>query len=225
MAGALQCAMTTIHRFLPKTVTKAVIFLHGVGANGPDLLGLSSFLKPVLPETVAYLAPDGFDPYDMVPLGMMSESYQWFSLKDRSEGALTSELQRAVSRFVVLFEDIRADLNLAYSDIVLVGFSQGTMLAINSALQLPSPIGGVVGFSGAFIPPERVISHPPFCLIHGKEDEVIPSESTQQAAQDLKQLGCEVDSFIDDHLVHSIDERGIQRMTTYTSRWFDGHPS
>jgi phospholipase/carboxylesterase len=217
--------MTTIHRFLPKTVTKAVIFLHGVGANGPDLLGLSSFLKSALPETVAYIAPDGFDPYDMLPLGMMPESYQWFSLKDRSEAALASELNRAASRFLRLFEDIRADLNLSYSDIALVGFSQGTMLAINSALQLPSPIAGVVGFSGAFIPPERVVSHPPFCLIHGKDDEVIPSQATQQAAQDLKQLGCSVDSFIDDHLVHSIDEKGIQRMIGYVSRWFDGHPS
>lgn len=213
--------MSHIHRLLPPTVTKAVIFLHGVGANGPDLLGLSSFLKPVLPETVAYIAPDGFNSYDLLPVGMMAESYQWFSLKDRSPQTLSAELDRAAVRFQVLFEDIRQDLGLSYGDIALVGFSQGTMLAITAALQLPSPIAGVVGFSGAFLPPPTVYSHPPFCLIHGKQDDVIPSTASQGAAQDLKHLGCPVDCFVDEGLGHSLDERGIQRMSQYLSQWFN----
>jgi phospholipase/carboxylesterase len=212
--------MTQIHRLLPKTITKAVIFLHGVGANGQDLLGLSSFLQPALPETVAYVAPDGFDSYDMLPVGMVAESYQWFSLKDRSVQGLSAALDQAVTRFQVLFEDMRRDLGLEYKDIVLVGFSQGTMLAIRAALQLPSPVAGVMGFSGAFLSPSVVHSHPPFCLIHGQQDEVIPSQATENAAHQLKQRGCVVDHFIDEGLGHSIDERGIQRMTNHISQWF-----
>jgi phospholipase/carboxylesterase len=213
--------MTQIHRLLPKTITKAVIFLHGVGANGQDLLGLSSFLRPALPETVAYIAPDGFDSYDMLPVGMVAESYQWFSLKDRSPQVLSDALDQAVVRFQVVFEDMRRNLGLGYNDIVLVGFSQGTMLAIRAALELPSPIAGVIGFSGAFLPPSRMHSHPPFCLIHGRQDEVIPSQATEHAAHQLKQGGCLVDYFIDEDLGHSIDERGIQRMTKYISQWFN----
>ncbi|MFN7666621.1 MAG: alpha/beta hydrolase [bacterium] len=213
--------MSLIHRLLPQTVTKAVIFLHGVGANGQDLLGLSSFLQPALPSTVAYIAPDGFDPYDMLPVGMVAESYQWFSLKDRSPVVLSAEVDRAAVRFQAFFEEIRSDLALDYSDIVLVGFSQGTMLAITAALQLPSPVAGVVGFSGAFLPPSSVHSHPAFCLIHGKQDEVIPSYASQKAAEDLKQRGCLVDCFVDEGLGHSIDERGIQRMAKYASQWLN----
>jgi phospholipase/carboxylesterase len=111
-------------------------------------------------------------------------------------------------------------LGLAYSDIAFVGFSQGTMLAIRAALQLPSSVAGVVGFSGAFLPPSLVHSHPPFCLIHGRQDEVIPGQATENAAQELKQRGCLVDHFIDEGLGHSIDERGIQRMTQHISQWF-----
>jgi phospholipase/carboxylesterase len=213
--------MSQIHRLLPKTITKAVIFLHGVGANGQDLLGLSSFLQPALPETVAYLAPDGFDSYDMLPVGMVAESYQWFSLKDRSVQGLSAALDRAVARFQVVFEDMRRDLGLEYKDIVLVGFSQGTMLAIRAALELPSPVAGVIGFSGAFLPSSVVHSHPPFCLIHGQQDEVIPSQATENAAQELKRRGCLVDHFIDEDLGHSIDERGIQRMTNHISLWLN----
>ena len=212
--------MSHIHRFLPPTITKAVIFLHGVGANGQDLLGLSSFLKSSLPETVAYIAPDAFDSYDMLPVGMMAESYQWFSLRDRSPEALSAALEVAATRFQALFEGIRRDVGLSYKDIAFVGFSQGTMLAISAALQLPSAIAGVVGFSGAFLPPSQIHSHPPFCLIHGRQDEVIPSQSTEKAAQQLKQQGCQVNHFIDQDLGHSINERGIERMTKYVAQWF-----
>ena len=211
--------MSQIYRLLPPTVTKAVLFLHGVGANGQDLLGLSSFLQPALPSTVAYVAPDGFDLYDMLPVGMVAESYQWFSLKDRSPPVLSVEVDRAAVRFQDLFEEIRDSLALDYRDIILVGFSQGTMLAITAALQLPSPVAGVVGFSGAFMPPSLVRSHPPFCLIHGRQDEVIPSYATQKAAEGLKQRGCRVDYFIDDNLGHAIDEKGIQRMIQYATQW------
>ena len=217
--------MRTTHRIVPKNVEKAVVFLHGVGANGADLLGLSSFLRAELMDNIAYISPDGWDICDLAPPGMMQNSYQWFSLRDRSPISITKELYAAVPRFIQMLDDIKNDLKIANSDIVLVGFSQGSMLAMTSALVIMPQLAGVVAFSGAFIAPTKkhIVSHPSFCIIHGRDDEVVPYFASEDASQQLTNFGCQVDLHLYDNLTHTIDDRGLQDMIVYIKKCFNGN--
>jgi phospholipase/carboxylesterase len=215
--------MPSIHRIVPKNVEKAVIFLHGVGANGHDLLGLSAFLRAELPDNVAYISPDGWDLCDLAPPEMMQNSYQWFSLRDRSPISVTKELYSAVPRFIKMLDDISRDLNIATSDIVLVGFSQGSMLAMTVALVILPQLSGVVSFSGAFIAPtsKQIVSRPSFCIIHGRDDDVVPFVASEDASKKLTDLGCDVELHLYDNLSHTIDDRGLQDMILYIKKCFN----
>lgn len=167
-----------------------VIFLHGYGADGSDLLGLADPLAPHMPGTV-FVAPDAPERSAMNPMG-----FQWFPIPwidGSSEEQSEAGMARAVDDLNAFLDQVMAEEGIAADRTILVGFSQGTMMSLHVAPRRAGELAGVVGFSGRLLGPERlaseVVVRPPVLLIHGDQDEVVPPQSLPEAAEALEAAG------------------------------------
>jgi phospholipase/carboxylesterase len=172
------------------TATSAVVFVHGYGADGADLLGLADPLGAHLPDT-AFHAPDAPQPCPGNPFG-----YQWFPipwLDGSSEAAAAAGLVQAAAALDAYLDGVLAAEGLTPDRLALVGFSQGTMISLQVAPRRPQPVAGIVGFSGRLLAPERLaaeaVSRPPVLLVHGDADPVVPFADMQAAGQALTAAG------------------------------------
>jgi phospholipase/carboxylesterase len=187
---------------------RLVILLHGLGADGSDLIGLAPFLSRILPDA-ELLAPDAPFPCDMAPYGR-----QWFSLQDRSPAAMLAGLRAAAPILDGFIDAALAERGLAERDLALLGFSQGTMMALGVGLARARPVAGILGFSGALIGAERLAaelrSRPPVMLIHGEADPVVPFQALALARAALEGAGIPVETIARPGLEHGIDEEGMK---------------
>ena len=167
-----------------------VVFLHGYGANGADLLGLADPLGEHLPDTL-FVAPDAPEEIPGFPGG-----FQWFPIP-WIDGSSEEEAMRGMAQ---AFDDLNAFLDALMVDedvlpeqVVVFGFSQGTMMALHVIPRREDEVAGVVGFSGRLLNPEtladEVVSRPPVLLVHGDQDDVVPPQSLPQAAEALQHAG------------------------------------
>jgi phospholipase/carboxylesterase len=184
-----------------------VVLLHGVGADGDDLIGLAPALARFLPHA-AFVAPNGPEPCDMAPFG-----YQWFSLRDRRPEILARGVQAAAPLIDAFLDDELARHGLDGRQLALVGFSQGTMLSLYVAPRRPRPLAAVLGFSGALLGADALkvdaVSRPPVFLIHGDADEIVPGGALTAAVAGLQAAGIPVRFEIRPGLPHAIDPEGI----------------
>ena len=184
-----------------------VILLHGLGADGNDLIGLAPHLAPVLPGA-RFISPNAPEPCDMAPFGR-----QWFSLQDRDPRAMAAGVA-SVAPILNAFIDAELEsAGLTPDKLALVGFSQGTMTSLHVAPRRPAPIAGVLGYSGAVLDGGTLgietVSTPPVCLIHGTADEVVPFQAMAAAESALQTVGMHVDSHARPGLGHGIDGEGL----------------
>ncbi len=184
---------------------KLVVLLHGLGSDGQDLIALAPYFAPEFPDYHFY-SPNGIEKCDMSPFG-----YQWFSLKNRDPHAIIKELERVSPIVLDMIENKLNELKLTYEDLIIIGFSQGTMLALYMAHANDIKIGSVIGFSGAFLPPEVIRNNgTPICLIHGTADEVVAFSSMEHSKDRLEKIGVNVETYASTNLGHSIDLRGLK---------------
>lgn len=167
-----------------------VVFVHGYGANGADLLGLADPLSEYLPDTL-FVAPDAPESIPGMPNG-----FQWFPipwLDGSSEEAAERGLQAAAEDLNAFLDALMVDEDVLPEQVVLFGFSQGTMMSLHVAPRREDPIAGIVAFSGRLLSPEtfadEVVSRMPVLLVHGDADDVVPPQSLPQAAEGLQQAG------------------------------------
>lgn len=168
----------------------AVVFLHGYGANGADLLGLADPLGEHLPDTL-FVAPDAPESVAGMPNG-----YQWFPIPwidGSSEEEAARGMAQAMSDLNAYLDALMVDEDLLPEQVVLFGFSQGTMMALHIAARREDELAGVIGFSGRLLSPETLkdetVSRPPILLVHGDQDDVVPPQSLPEAAEALQQAG------------------------------------
>lgn len=167
-----------------------VVFLHGYGANGADLLGLADPLAEHLPDTL-FVAPDAPETCAGSPMG-----FQWFPIPwidSSSEEEAMDGMARAVADLDSFLDALMVDEDLMPEQVALVGFSQGTMMALHVAPRREDAMAGIVGFSGRLLAPELlsddVVSRPPVLLVHGDQDDVVPPLSMPEAAEALQKAG------------------------------------
>jgi phospholipase/carboxylesterase len=195
------------------------ILLHGYGADGNDLIGLAPVLAPLMPD-VAFHAPNAPYPCDGNPMG-----YQWFGIS-RLDPHTTAAGVRSAAPFVEAFlDDTMVRYGLDETRTVLVGFSQGTMMALHVGLRRVRPLAGIVGFSGMLAAADtlkdEIRSRPPVLLVHGDSDEMLPAVLTQQAAQALEANGVEVGVHIAPGVGHGIDQTGLSHAARFLLNAFD----
>lgn len=207
-------AITNYYEQLPKNGAPKhmVILLHGLGSNGRDLISLAPMFADAVPDAV-FISPDAPFPCDMVPSGY-PDSYQWFSLQNRDPQIMLRGVERVFPLVVDFIAGQLARFDLSYSDLVLSGFSQGTMTSLHVAPRLPQKIAGVLGYSGALLAdPSAEMSamqKPPIHLIHGQADDVVPVQAWEFAKEVLDAQGFTVTGHTTPWLAHSIDMEGIQ---------------
>ncbi|MDD5585368.1 MAG: dienelactone hydrolase family protein [Alphaproteobacteria bacterium] len=185
----------------------AVILLHGLGDSGAGLIGLGEAWRSGLPET-EFLAPDAPFPCDMAPFG-----YQWFGSEDWSPSVVLAGVKKAGPYLDDYIDHVMASRNLAPDRIALVGFSQGTIMALYVAPRRTPPLAGVIGYSGALVggeslPQERK-SSPPILLVHGMKDDVIRFPAMLHAQNGLQNANITVATLARPDLYHSIDDAGL----------------
>ncbi|MEM9969596.1 MAG: dienelactone hydrolase family protein [Pseudomonadota bacterium] len=190
--------------------SSVVIFLHGYGADGGDLLGLAEPLAQHMPDTV-FVAPDAPDRSMANPAG-----FQWFPIPwiDGSTEAAAAEGLRASAKLLDAFIDkVLADEGLTPDRLVLFGFSQGTMMSLHVAPRRTDQIAGIVGFSGRLMFPETLpheaVSQPPIILIHGDADDVVPFQEMQLAGTALQGAGFTVYGHVMQGTAHGIAPDGL----------------
>ena len=187
---------------------KLVVFLHGVGSDGFDLMGLADEFAEVLPNAV-FLSPNAPFPYEAYSMG-----YQWFSLSDYSEDKLYQGIQIALPILKEYIDENLAKYQLKYKDLILIGFSQGTMMALQLAPRLPETCFAVIGFSGALVKPSalatEIKSKPKIFLSHGDMDQVVPISQHRFSTKSLKNIEITVEDHIIKNLGHSISLESIE---------------
>ncbi len=202
----------TSHQKAPKSgkATSVVIFVHGYGADGKDLLGLSDPLAQHLPHTL-FLAPDAPERCNGNAFG-----FQWFPipwLDGSSEATAAAGLARAAEDLNAYIDAVLTAEDLPASALALVGFSQGTMISLHVAPRRAQPIAGVVGFSGRLLAPEVLVAEtrvkPPILLLHGDEDPVVPFADMDLAGQALVAAGFETYGHVMKGTGHGIAPDGL----------------
>lgn len=184
-----------------------VILLHGYGADGNDLLGLAPHWARLLPNTL-FVSPHAPFPCEAAPFGR-----QWFGFEGRDAGMLLAETRTAAALLDAFIDTTLAARGLGEDKLALVGFSQGTMLALHVAPRRPRPVAAVVGYSGSLIAPELLQSEkksrPNVLLVHGDADPVVPYNSLAAAVASLQAADVPVASETRPRLAHAIDEEGL----------------
>ena len=198
------------------TVRSLVILLHGYGANGDDLIALAPHWRGALPAT-AFVAPNAPEPCPGAPGG-----FQWWALTSASRNA---RAEGAASAAPVLDAFIDAELaryGLAESQLALVGFSQGTMMALHVGPRRGRRLAGIVGYSGMLADEAGLagpsITRPPVLLIHGDADPMIPVAALHQTKAALVRNGFAVESYVSPGLGHGIDAAGLQLGGSFLAR-------
>jgi phospholipase/carboxylesterase len=185
-----------------------VILLHGYGSNGDDLISLAPYWQGALPATV-FVAPNAPEPCPGAPGG-----FQWWALTSADRGGRASGVARAAPVLDAFIDAELARYGLTEAQLALVGFSQGTMMALHVGLRRSRTLAGIVGYSGMLADEAGLAdlpgTRPPILLIHGDADPMIPLAAFHQAKEALARNGFVVESHVSPGLGHSIDLPGLQ---------------
>ena len=190
-----------------------VIILHGYGADGNDLIEIAKVWQPLLPDA-AFVAPHAPEPCGQAPT-----MRQWFALTFRDPDERWVGVNKARPVLERFIDAELARLDLPASALALVGFSQGTMMALHVGLRRAVPPAAIVGYSGLLVlPPDgdldavaaEISVRPPVLLVHGQQDDVIPAQALFQATDVLAALGVPTQWHMSAGVGHSIDPEGLR---------------
>jgi phospholipase/carboxylesterase len=204
-------------------VKRLVVFLHGYGADGKDLIDIGKAWQPLLPDT-AFVSPHAPERCSQAPTGR-----QWFPLFTRAPNERWEGANKAAPVLDQFLDAELARRKLPPSALALVGFSQGTMMALQVGLRRAVPPAAIVGYSGIFVLPDKakaeavagdIKGKPPVLLIHGDQDDLIPVQALMQGSQDLASLGVPVEWHISSGVGHGIDQEGLRHGGMFLARRF-----
>lgn len=198
------------HRLPPATggdPAALAVLLHGYGSNGADLIGLAPYLAEALPDLLC-VAPNA-----PLPLGGLANAYQWWPLASFEPAALAVGAASAADALDAYIDAELARAKLPPERLVLIGFSQGTMMALHVGLRRRTAPAAIIGYSGALADvgtlAKEIAARPPVLLVHGEADDIVPVIATDRAERTLRALDVPVTTILTPGLAHSIDAAGI----------------
>lgn len=204
-----------------------VVFLHGYGADGGDLIDIAKQWQPFLPQT-AFVSPHAPDRCAMSPQGR-----QWFPLTMRDPSERWRGVVGARPALDAFLDDELARLGLDDSRLALVGFSQGTMMALHAGLRRRRAPAAIVGYSGVLVGPEHLAEAsarsqkgdtPPILLVHGDRDEVIPVEALFMSSAALGEAEIPCQWHLSSGVAHGIDGGGLLHGGLFLAQGFGLKP-
>ena len=213
-------------RIAPRSGTPKhlVVFLHGYGADGNDLIDIGRAWQNLLPDA-AFVSPHAPRPCGQAPQGR-----EWFPLTFRDPGERWAGVTMAAPVLESFLDAELARHGLPPSALALVGFSQGTMMSLHVGLRRRVAPAAIVGYSGILVVPDDVepekfaaqnVSRPPVLLVHGDQDPLIPVEALFHAAQGLAALGVPTEWHISPGVGHGIDQEGLRQGGEFLARFLN----
>lgn len=185
-----------------------VVLLHGIGADGNDLIGLAPYYQAVLPHAYV-ISPNAPFPFDMAPIG-----YMWFGIGDLQLETRLRGVRTAAPILSAFLDTELARHRLSERDLVLVGFSQGAMMALHVGLRRASACAGIIAHSGMLIADGgfhgEIRARPPVLLTHGDADPVLPAACLPAAEAALRGANVPVESHLVPGLGHGIDDSTLR---------------
>ncbi len=195
-----------------------MVLIHGLGANGHDLVDLGPAWGDALPDA-AFVAPDAPEFNGIMPHGR-----QWFDVGDRTPARLAAGVAVAAGDLLGFVAAELDRLALPPTAVALMGFSQGAMVSLHAGLRRAVPPRAILAFSGSLLDvvPARDTPPPLVLLVHGERDEVVPAERSALAEKALRSAGVPVELLIVPALGHSIDAAGLSAGALFLQRAFAG---
>lgn len=197
-----------------------VVFVHGYGADGHDLISLADPLAEHLPNT-SFLSPHAPNMCTINPMGR-----EWFpipSIDMKSEAFAREIMLKSVEQFQGWLDTQMVQEEATPDRVVLVGFSQGTMMSLHVGPRRADQLAGIVGFSGRLLAPEtlaaEVLSKPPVLLVHGDMDMVVPPTDMPKAADALSVAGIDVETHVSSGMAHGIAPDGLELAVQFIRKW------
>jgi phospholipase/carboxylesterase len=200
-----------------------VVFLHGYGADGNDLIDIAQQWQSILPDT-AFISPHAPDRCMQSPQGR-----QWFPLTMRDPDERWRGVTYAHPTLDAFLDAELARHGLDDSRLALVGFSQGTMMALHVGLRRKSAPAAIVGFSGVLVGPEHLTEAtarnakgetPPVLLIHGDRDDVISAEALFMSSDALGGANIPCQWHLSSGIGHGIDGPGLMHSGLFLAHSF-----
>lgn len=212
-------------RVRPKSgaAKQLVVFLHGYGADGDDLIEIGRQWQALLPDA-AFVAPHAPERCPGT-----SHGRQWFALTTRDPGERWRGVTEVRPTLEAFLDDELQQLSLHTSSLALVGFSQGTMLALHVGLRLRLAPAAIVGYSGVLVGPEHLREagartkkggRPPILLVHGEADELIPVEALVASCDSLADAGIPTQWHLSLGIGHGIDAGGLEHGGLFVAQAF-----
>jgi len=205
------------------TAKQLVVFLHGYGADGSDLIDIGRAWQGLLPDA-AFVSPHAPRPCGQAPVGR-----EWFPLTFRDPNERWVGVRAAAPVLNAFLDAELQRWKLPPSALALVGFSQGTMMALHVGLLRAVPPKAIVGYSGMLVVPEdvdpdqfaaEIKSRPPVLLVHGDQDQLIPVQALLHATQGLASLEVPVQWHISPGIGHGIDPEGLRHGGEFLAKAF-----
>ena len=188
----------------PKNI---VILCHGYGGDGRDISVLAGYWKNFLPETL-FVCPDGPEKCKVNPNG-----FQWFDLIEQSQDEVLSKSLIAEKKLNLLIDELAEINKIQNKKIALVGFSQGCMISLQTALKRKNGIKCLIGYSGKVLNKEHlsknIISKPEIYLMHGDIDSVVPISSFLEAKHFFEENKYKISTKVFEKCEHRIPNEGL----------------
>ena len=185
-----------------------IILVHGYGADGNDLFSLGQYFGQIAPGA-AIIAPNAPYRCQASPFG-----FQWYDVWLQDPAERLSAIRSTAAIFDNFIDQQLDRWGLSADKLILIGFSQGTMMSLFAAPRRETSVAGIVGYSGRMESPDllatEIRSKPPVVLVHGDSDELLAVSEMETAAKTLEENGIPVATHVRPGLGHGIDEEGIR---------------
>jgi phospholipase/carboxylesterase len=183
------------------TPQQLFLLFHGVGSNAQDLVPVGQQFAAKFPDAMV-VSLEGLQASDF------GQGRQWFSVAGITEESRPARVAAAMPAFQALIQQFQKTSGVSAAKTTLIGFSQGSIMALESTQHVPTLAGHVIAFSGRFasapaIAPKGTSIH----LIHGDADQVIAVENSRNATKQLQSLGANVTLDIEPAMGHGINAR------------------
>ena len=201
------------------TTRKIVLLLHGYGSSGADLISLAPEWQKRMPDAL-FVAPNA--PQRCPSSG----GYQWWPLTAFNPQALAAGARSAAAAIDAFIDRKLDQYQLREADLAIVGFSQGTMMALHVGLRRPNRVAAIVGYSGMLTGPAELAdlegAKPPVLLVHGSDDAIVPVAALHAAKAQLQKIGVEVSEHISAGLGHGVEAVGVTMGGAFVANAFAG---
>ena len=184
----------------------AVILCHGYGGDGKDISILAGYWRTYLPDTI-FICPDAPETCEASPTG-----FQWFDLTDQDPEQILSKSLVAENKLNKLIDEVKESYNLLANKIIIGGFSQGSMISLQTGIKRKDKINSILGYSGKIIDlkhlSKNIVSRPNIFLMHGDIDQVVPVDGLLEAKNFFNKNNYEIETKIFKDCEHRIPMEG-----------------